>query len=94
MCIRDRAHISLVPTTFGQAGALNAGPKKEFSIGKDNQLQAKEQTIKDPKGHPIKEDIKENHVEDVIARRISQRLQLDSVKNKLFSSWRFFKRSW
>jgi len=26
------------------------------------------------------QDIKENHVEDVIARRISQRLQLDSVK--------------
>ena len=77
---KPESHISLVPTNAGQAGALNNGPKKEFSIGKDNELQAKEQTIKDPKGHPIKEDIKENHVEDVIARRISQRLQLDSVK--------------
>ena len=77
---RPEAHISLVPTTFGQAGALNEGPKKEFSIGKDNLIQPKEQTITDPSGFPIKEDIKENHVEDVIARRISQRLQLDSVK--------------
>jgi hypothetical protein len=77
---KPEAHISLVPTTFGQAGALNTGPKKEFSIGKDNLIQPKEQTIIDPSGFPIKEDIKENHVEDVIARRISQRLQLDSVK--------------
>jgi hypothetical protein len=35
---------------------------------------------KDSSGFAVKEDIKENHVEDVIARRISQRLQLDSVK--------------
>jgi hypothetical protein len=78
---KPEAHISLVPTTFGQAGALNTGPKKEFSIGKDNQLEAKEQaTNSDSSGFIVKEDIKENHVEDVIARRISQRLQLDSVK--------------
>ena len=78
---KPEAHISLVPTTFGQAGALNTGPKKEISIGKDNQLEAKEQSDnKDSSGFPVKEDIKENHVEDVIARRISQRLQLDSVK--------------
>ena len=36
--------------------------------------------LTDTRGEPIKLDIKENHVEDVIARRISQRLQLDSVK--------------
>jgi len=77
---RPEAHISLVPTTYGQAGALNTGPTKEVSIGKDNLPQAKQQTINDPSGFPIKLDIKENHVEDVIARRISQRLQLDSVK--------------
>jgi len=78
---RPEAHISLVPTTFGQAGALNKGPKKEISIGKDNQLEVKEQADnKDSSGFAVKEDIKENHVEDVIARRISQRLQLDSVK--------------
>jgi hypothetical protein len=78
---KPEAHISLVPTTFGQAGALNTGPKKEISIGKDNQLEAKEQADnKDSSGFAVKEDIKENHVEDVIARRISQRLQLDSVK--------------
>jgi len=78
---KPEAHISLVPTTFGQAGALNTGPKKEFSIAKDNQIQAiTQEDNKDSTGFPIKEDIKENHVEDVIARRISQRLQLDSVK--------------
>jgi len=78
---KPEAHISLVPTTFGQAGALNNGPKKEFSIAKDNQIQAITQTDnKDSSGFDVKEDIKENHVEDVIARRISQRLQLDSVK--------------
>ena len=78
---KPEAHISLVPTTFGQAGALNTGPKKEFSIAKDNQIQAITQTDnKDSSGFDVKEDIKENHVEDVIARRISQRLQLDSVK--------------
>ena len=78
---RPEAHISLVPTTFGQAGALNSGPTKDVSIGKDNQLEAKEQSDnKDSSGFAVKEDIKENHVEDVIARRISQRLQLDSVK--------------
>ena len=78
---KPEAHISLVPTTFGQAGALNNGPTKEFSIGKDNQIEAKEQkNNKDSSGFDVKEDIKENHVEDVIARRISQRLQLDSVK--------------
>ena len=78
---KPEAHISLVPTTFGQAGALNTGPKKEFSIAKDNQIQAITQTDnKDSSGFAVKEDIKENHVEDVIARRISQRLQLDSVK--------------
>jgi len=78
---KPEAHISLVPTTFGQAGALNTGPKKEFSIAKDNQLQAiTQEDNKDSTGFAVKEDIKENHVEDVIARRISQRLQLDSVK--------------
>ena len=78
---KPEAHISLVPTTFGQAGALNTGPKKEFSIAKDNQIQAITQTDnKDSSGFDVKEDIKENHVEDVIARRISQRFQLDSVK--------------
>ena len=78
---RPEAHISLVPTTYGQAGALNTGPKKEFSIAKDNQIQAITQADnKDSTGFAVNEDIKENHVEDVIARRISQRLQLDSVK--------------
>ena len=78
---KPEAHISLVPTTFGQAGALNTGPKKGISIGKDNLLQAiAQEDNKDSSGHDVKEDIKENHVEDVIARRISQRLQLDSVK--------------
>ena len=78
---KPEAHISLVPTTFGQAGALNTGPKKGISIGKDNLLQAiAQEDNKDSTGHDVKEDIKENHVEDVIARRISQRLQLDSVK--------------
>jgi hypothetical protein len=78
---KPEAHISLVPTTFGQAGALNTGPTKEVTgYGKDNLVEAKQQTILDPQGFPVKEDIKENHVEDVIARRISQRLQLDSVK--------------
>ena len=42
---KPESHISLVPSNAGQAGALNDGPKKEFSIGKDNELQAKEQTI-------------------------------------------------
>jgi len=41
---RPEAHISLVPTTFGQAGALNTGPTKEFSIAKDNQIQVITQT--------------------------------------------------
>ena len=78
---RPESHISLVPTNAGQASALRNGPKKEITAhGKNNEKEAKEQTIKGPDGHPIKEDIKENHVEDVIARRISQRLQLDSVK--------------
>ena len=53
---------------------------KEFSIGKDNEFEAKQQTVKTPDGFAINEDFVENHVEDVIARRISQRLQLDSVK--------------
>ena len=78
---KPEAHISLVPTTFGQAGALNTGPKKEITgYGKDNRAEAKSQAVTDRDGFSIKEDIKENHVEDVIARRISQRLQLDSVK--------------
>jgi hypothetical protein len=78
---RPEAHISLVPTTYGQAGALNTGPKKEITgYGKDNRAEAKPQAVTDRDGFSIKEDIKENHVEDVIARRISQRLQLDSVK--------------
>ena len=78
---KPEAHISLVPTTFGQAGALNTGPKKEITgYGKDNLTEAKPQAVTDRDGFSIKEDIKENHVEDVIARRISQRLQLDSVK--------------
>ncbi len=78
---RPEAHISLVPTTFGQAGALNNGPTKDVSIGKDNQIQAiTQKNNKDSTGFAVNEDIKENHVEDVIARRISQRLQLDSVK--------------
>ena len=78
---RPESHISLVPTTFGQAGTLNSGPKKEITAhGKNNEKEAKEQVVKGRDGFPIKEDIKENHVEDVIARRISQRLQLDSVK--------------
>ena len=55
---RPEAHISLVPTTFGQAGALNTGPKKGISIGKGNLLQAiaQEDNI-DSTGHPVKEDI-------------------------------------
>ena len=78
---KPEAHISLVPTTYGQAGALNTGPKKEITgYGKDNLAEAKPQAVTDRDGFSIKEDIKENHVEDVIARRISQRLQLDSVK--------------
>ena len=78
---KPEAHISLVPTTYGQAGALNTGPKKEITgYGKDNRAEAKSQAVTDRDGFSIKEDIKENHVEDVIARRISQRLQLDSVK--------------
>ena len=78
---KPEAHISLVPTTYGQAGALNTGPKKEITAhGKDNLAEAKPQAVTDRDGFTIKEDIKENHVEDVIARRISQRLQLDSVK--------------
>ena len=78
---KPEAHISLVPTTYGQAGALNTGPKKEITgYGKDNLAEAKPQAVNDRDGFSIKEDIKENHVEDVIARRISQRLQLDSVK--------------
>jgi len=78
---RPEAHISLVPTTFGQAGALNTGPKKGISLGKDNLFQAiAQEDNKDSTGHDVNEDIKENHVEDVIARRISQRLQLDNVK--------------
>ena len=78
---KPEAHISLVPTTYGQAGALNTGPKKEITgYGKDNLVEAKPQVVTDRDGFSIKEDIKENHVEDVIARRISQRLQLDSVK--------------
>ena len=78
---KPEAHISLVPTTYGQAGALNTGPKKEITgYGKDNLVEAKPQAVTDRDGFSIKEDIKENHVEDVIARRISQRLQLDSVK--------------
>ena len=78
---KPEAHISLVPTTYGQAGALNTGPKKEITgYGKDNRVEAKSQAVTDRDGFSIKEDIKENHVEDVIARRISQRLQLDSVK--------------
>ena len=78
---RPESHISLVPTTFGQAAALNTGPRKELTAyGANNEMQVVEQTIKGHKGFTIKEDIKENHVEDVIARRISQRLQLDSVK--------------
>jgi hypothetical protein len=78
---KPEAHISLVPTTYGQAGALNTGPKKEITgYGKDNLIEAKPQAVTDRDGFSIKEDIKENHVEDVIARRISQRLQLDSVK--------------
>jgi len=78
---KPEAHISLVPTTYGQAGTLNTGPKKEITgYGKDNRAEAKPQAVTDRDGFSIKEDIKENHVEDVIARRISQRLQLDSVK--------------
>ena len=78
---RPEAHISLVPTSLGRAAALNNGPTKEISIGKNNLIEAKEQkNNKDSSGAPVKEDIIENHVEDVIARRISQRLQLDSVK--------------
>jgi hypothetical protein len=66
---RPEAHISLVPTNFGQAARYQDGPVK-----------ANGGTTKNENGDPIKLDIKENHVEDVIARRISQRLQLDSVK--------------
>ena len=66
---RPEAHISLVPTNFGQNLKFQNGPKDE-----------KGNLMTDNKGKKIKLDIKENHVEDVIARRISQRLQLDSVK--------------
>ena len=57
---------------------LILGPKKSFQ--KATELGAKVVTLSDSSGFILKEDIKENHVEDVIARRISQRLQLDSVK--------------
>jgi len=66
---RPEAHISLVPTNFGQGAILQNGPVKSDGG-----------TIKFTNGRTIKLDIKENHVEDVLARRISQRLQLDSVK--------------
>ena len=77
---RPESHISLVPTTLGQGAALRLGPQKEISIVQDNKLQARRQNVKDRTGFAINEDIKENHVEDVLARRISQRLQLDSVR--------------
>lgn len=67
---RPEAHISLVTTNLGQAARLQHGFVK---YGGDWRA-------RDVRGEPIKLDIKENHVEDVIARRISQRLQLDSVK--------------
>jgi hypothetical protein len=78
---RPEAHISLVSTNLGQAGNLNAGPRKEITgYGKDNFIEAKSQSVHDRNGFGINEDIKETHVEDIIARRISQRLQLDGVK--------------
>jgi len=66
---RPEAHISLVPSNAGQAARFQEGPKDK---GGNSMTSSNES--------PIKLDIKENHVEDVIARRISQRLQLDSVK--------------
>ena len=66
---RPEAHISLVPSNAGQAARFQEGPKDK----KGNSMTSSNES-------PIKLDIKENHVEDVIARRISQRLQLDSVK--------------
>ena len=77
---RPETHISLVPSNAGQGAYLNNGPIKRVTIGKDNEKVVKEQKTLGSDGHPISEDIKENHVEDVLARRISQRLQLDSVK--------------
>jgi hypothetical protein len=78
---RPEAHISLVSTNFGQAGVLNTGPKKEITEhGLDNKIEAKSQSVHDRNGFGIKEDIIENHVEEVIAKRISQRLQLDGVR--------------
>jgi len=78
---RPEAHISLVPTNLGQAGTLNTGPKKEITgHGLDNKTEAKAESVHDRNGFGIKEDIIENHVEDVLAKRISQRLQLDGVR--------------
>jgi hypothetical protein len=70
---RPESHLSLVPTNFGQGAKLQNGPVKG---GIDGNRGLKDTLT----GEPIKLDIKETHVEDVIARRISQRLQLDSVK--------------
>ena len=69
---RPESHISLVPTNFGQGFKLQDGPVKGGIEGG--------QKMKTENDKPIKLDIKENHVEDVLARRISQKLQLDSVK--------------
>ena len=59
---RPEAHISLVSTNLGQAGNLNAGPRKEISgYGKDNFIEAKSQSVHDRNGFGINEDIKETH---------------------------------
>jgi len=65
---KPESHISLVPSNAGQSLKFQNGATDE----KGNQMTED--------GKKIKLDIKENHVEDVLARRISQRLQLDSVK--------------
>ena len=82
---RSDAHVTLVPSNKGHNGIFQNGPKSELIKSKDknglSQLkQVSPQFLRDDKGNSIKLNLKEKHVEDTLARRISQKRQIDTVK--------------
>ena len=78
---RPQSHVTLVPTNKGQNSRFKDGPTTQIGIDSEGKIVATgDQTMMSPDGSNPKMVTHEKHIEDVLARRISQRRQIDSVK--------------
>ena len=80
-----QAKVMLAASNKGHNSVFQDGPKTEILRLRDKNgltqyKKVQPQTLKDEKGNPIKQDIKEKHVEDTLARRESQKRQMDTIK--------------